>query len=80
MDSGKYGALKAFTKIIKSDNVPGMDLPGIHFPSLATAFGCKSIRVGRAQDVADALAQALGEPGPMLVEIAVDPNAGAVYL
>jgi benzoylformate decarboxylase len=79
LNNGGYGALKAFTKIIHVDNVPGMELPGIDFPSLATAFGCKSIRVERAQDVADALSRALREPGPMLVEIAVDPSTSAVY-
>ena len=64
---------------MQSDNVPGMELPGIDFLALATAFGCKSIRVDRAQELAEVLSAALREGGPMLVEIAVDPETGAVY-
>jgi benzoylformate decarboxylase len=60
-------------------NAPGMELPGIDFPSLAKAFGCKSIRVDRAADVAHALAGALREPRPMVVDIAVDPDTGDLY-
>jgi benzoylformate decarboxylase len=59
--------------------VPGMELPGIDFPSLAAAFGCESIRVERAQDLAESLTRALREPNPTLVEISVDPDTGAVY-
>jgi benzoylformate decarboxylase len=74
-----YGALKAFNTMMGVDNVPGMELPGIDFPSLATAFGCDSIRIERAHDLTESLAQALREPGPVLVEILVDPGTGAVY-
>jgi benzoylformate decarboxylase len=74
-----YGALKTFSAMMGTSNVPGMELPGIDFPSLATAFGCKSVLAGRAQDLADALSRALQERGPMLLEIVVDPDTGAVY-
>jgi benzoylformate decarboxylase len=79
LNNGGYGALKSFGRIMQSDNVPGMELPGIDFLALATAFGCKSIRVDRAQELAEVLSAALREGGPMLVEIAVDPETGAVY-
>ncbi len=78
-NNGGYGALKAFSKLMRVGNAPGMELPGIDLPSLAKAFGCKSIRVDRAADVAHALSGALREPGPMVVDIAVDPDTGDLY-
>ena len=79
LNNAGYGALKSFNKVMQTSNVPGIELPGIDFVSLATAFGCKSIRADRAREVAEVLSQALREPAPVLVEIAVDPDTGALY-
>ena len=79
LNNGGYGALRAFGTLLQSKNLPPMDLPGIDFQALARGFGCKSVRVSKAQDVMEALSRAVREHGPVIVDIAIDPNTGAVY-
>ncbi len=78
--NGDYGAMKSFSKMLGSkEPPPGIELPGIDFQAIAAGLGLKSVRVDRADALPEALSQAFNEEGPMLVEIAVDPNSGSAY-
>ncbi len=56
----EYAILKAFAEFEKTPGVPGLDLPGLDFVSLAQGFGCEAKRVedpnAITQSVKDALA------------------------
>ncbi len=80
MRNGDYGAMKSFSKMLGSEKPPpGIELPGLDFQAIAAGFGLKSVRVDRADALREALSNAFSEAGPMLIEIAVDPNSGSAY-
>ncbi|MEU6265313.1 pyruvate dehydrogenase [Saccharopolyspora shandongensis] len=59
------------------DGLPdfGTDHEHVDFAALAAAAGMHSVRVEKPGEVRDALADALGRPGPALVDVVTDPNA-----
>ncbi|MGP4020091.1 pyruvate dehydrogenase [Saccharopolyspora sp. 5N708] len=59
------------------DGLPdfGTDHESVDFAALAAAAGIYSVRVEKPGAVRDALADALGRPGPALVDVVTDPNA-----
>ncbi|MNE78715.1 Benzoylformate decarboxylase [compost metagenome] len=79
LNNGGYGAMRAFSKIMQSEDPPGIDLPGIDFVSLAAGFGCAGIRVSDPSALSSAMAASLDRDGPYLIEIEIDPDTGAVY-
>lgn len=79
LNNAGYGAMRAFSAILNSTAVPGIDLPGIDFVTLAAGLGCPGVRVQEASALAEALTRSIGGDGPFLVEIAVDPATGTVY-
>ncbi|WP_236020048.1 benzoylformate decarboxylase [Sabulicella rubraurantiaca] len=74
-----YGAMRSFGQVLQVRDVPGIDLPGLDFASLARAMGCPGRRVTRAEELDDALAEALAADGPMLVEVVVDAAVPTLY-
>ena len=79
LNNGEYAAMKSFGMMGKINNPPGVDLPDIDFMSIAQGFGCEAARVERAQDLAEALSQALAADMPTLLDIIVDPSVGYLY-
>ena len=69
MKNGTYGALRWFTEVLKVKNVPGLDIPGIDFVSLARGYGVQGVRPATAGDLKQALAGALGSQAPTLIEV-----------
>jgi benzoylformate decarboxylase len=69
LKNGTYGALRWFEKVLKVDDVPGLDVPGIDFLSLAKGYGVESVRAATADDLKQALAAALGAQSPTLIEV-----------
>ncbi len=70
-----YSILKGVRDAIGiSDTVPGLDVPGIDFASLAGAFGAGGETVEEAEDLPDALGRALSAR-PYLLDVIVDPEA-----
>jgi benzoylformate decarboxylase len=59
----------AFAEVLKVNGVPGLDVPGIDFLSLAKGYGVESLRAARADDLEQALAAALGSQSPTLIEV-----------
>lgn len=74
-----YGAMRAFSKILNSTAIPGIELPGIDFLKIAEGLGCKARRVVAHTDLVSALEEAHHTEGPYLLEVAIDPNTGSVY-
>jgi benzoylformate decarboxylase len=69
LKNGTYGALRWFAKLLKTDNVPGMDVPGIDFCSIAKGYGVDAVAVTSAEAFAAALRQALLNRQPYLIEV-----------
>jgi len=64
-----YGALRWFAEVLKVDAVPGLDVPGIDFLSLAKGYGVDGVRAATADDLKQALTAALGSQAPTLIEV-----------
>ncbi|WP_262880658.1 benzoylformate decarboxylase [Psychrobacter sp. ANT_WB68] len=73
-----YGAMHSFGKIMKSQSVPGLDLPNIDFVQLADSMGCKGARIKEHEKLPEAINKAVNTTGCYLLEIIVDPNTGGV--
>ena len=50
------------------------ELPPIDFAAVAQGFGLTAYRIERPEECAEALAAALAEPGPALIEAVIDPH------
>jgi benzoylformate decarboxylase len=59
--------------------VPGLDLPGIDFVQIAQGLGCDAMRVGKASELASALARGLAYDGVSLIEVMVDSAVPLLY-
>jgi benzoylformate decarboxylase len=70
----KAGMLTFGLPAAKRGVFPGMDLtaPEIDYLALARSMGVLAERVDRPAALRDALARALGHPGPALVDVAID--------
>src|SRR4051812_18750116 len=79
VNNGGYGAMRSFSRVMGTEGVPGIDLPGLDFVALAQGMGCPGLRVDDPKLLADALAAALRQQGPMLVEVAVDAAIPTLY-
>src|SRR5580693_6124065 len=74
LKNGAYGALRWFAEVLKVDAVPGLDVPGIDFLSLAKGYGVESVSAATAEALKQALATALGSQTPTLIEVATRPE------
>ncbi|WP_135467018.1 benzoylformate decarboxylase [Crenalkalicoccus roseus] len=79
VNNGGYGAMRSFSQVLQTRDVPGVDLPGLDFVSLARGMGCPGARVTRAEELDDALAAAMRSTGPALVEAVVDAAVPTLY-
>jgi benzoylformate decarboxylase len=75
INNNGYSILKGARDAIGiSDTVPGLDVSGIDFVSLAGTFGAGGETVEEAEDLPDALERALSAGGPYLLDVIVDPE------
>jgi benzoylformate decarboxylase len=65
--------LKAFAHQLDTPHVPGLDLPGIDFVSLAKGYGVTAERISTPSDLAAALRRGMASERPHLVEVEIDP-------
>jgi benzoylformate decarboxylase len=72
--NGAYNILKAFAHQLDTPNVPGLDLPGLDFVSLAAGYGLTAERVSVAADLPAALRRGISLDAPHLVEVEIDPT------
>lgn len=69
MNNGTYGALRWFAGVLQAENVPGLDVPGIDFCSLAQGYGVKALKAQGSDALRGALAEALASNSPVLIEV-----------
>jgi benzoylformate decarboxylase len=69
LKNGAYGALRWFAEVLKVGDVPGLDVSGIDFVSLAKGYGVEGVRAATADDLKQALTAALGSQAPTLIEV-----------
>lgn len=69
LKNGTYGALRWFAEVLKVGDVPGLDVPGIDFVSLAKGYGVEGVHAATANDLKQALTAALGSKAPILIEV-----------
>jgi len=79
LNNSGYAAVKSLGVRMGIEAMPGSDLPGVDFVSLARSFGCRASRVERAADLAPALREAHAADGPWLVEVRMNPNVEKLY-
>lgn len=80
LDNGGYGILRDLAGHARRTGVPGLDIDGIDFVSLARSLGCAACRVEHAGELRAALAPALtgaADDAPLLVEVDVRPRRDA---
>jgi len=69
MKNGTYGALRWFAQVLKIEGVPGLDVPGIDFISLAKGYGVEGVCAATVDNLKQALTAALGSQAPTLIEV-----------
>src|SRR6195256_5199040 len=79
INNAGYGAMRSFSQVMQVRNVPGLDLPGIDFVKIAQGLGCDAVRVGKASELAPALARGLTHDGVSLIEVVVDSAVPLLY-
>jgi benzoylformate decarboxylase len=72
--NGAYNILKAFAHQLDTPKVPGLDLPGLDFVSLAKGYGLAGSRVSDGAHLAAALRHGMSAGGPYLLEVEIDPT------
>jgi benzoylformate decarboxylase len=73
VNNSGYSILKGFRDSIGiDDTVPGLDVPGIDFVSIAEGFGAGGERIEGAEDLEGALRRALAAGRPYLLDVIVD--------
>lgn len=82
LNNGEYGAMKSFATLFGIPQFPdqiqrSLDLPRIDFPALATGMGVPALTADDPAALPDLLEQAMADPGPVLVDIHVEPLRGA---
>ncbi len=68
-----YNILKSFKGQLGTPGVPGLDIPGLDFVSLAAGYGVAGERVDKPEALADALRRGMAEPAPYLIAVEIDP-------
>ncbi len=70
--NGTYNIPKAFANLLKTPGVPGLDVPGLDFVSLAAGYGCAAEKVTDQAALADVLRRELAVQRPYLVAVDID--------
>lgn len=79
LNNNGYGAIRALGRRIDMDRVPGADITGLDFATIARGLGVPGGTVTSAADLADALTGALAHEGPYLVDVAVADDDSTLY-
>ena len=78
VNNARYAILDSAAQFAGLTDIPGLELPGIDFVSLARSLGCPAERVSSPDDLADGLSRALAEDRPWLLDVAIDPATPAL--
>lgn len=69
LKNGTYGALRWFAGVLEAEDVPGLDVPGLDFCSLAHGYGVSAVRANSSETLETALREALQNKKPVLIEV-----------
>jgi benzoylformate decarboxylase len=73
VNNGRYAILDSVARFSGFENLPGIELGGLDFVSLAKSYGCSAVRVARADDLAGTLSRAITDERPWVVDVLIDP-------
>jgi benzoylformate decarboxylase len=79
LDNRGYSALKAFGLTMGIETLPGVNLPGLDFVSIATGFGLPAERIDLAERLEPALLESFDSPTPTLLDVWVDTTVELLY-
>lgn len=79
LNNNGYEAVKELGRRIGIPSIPGTDIQGIDFVTVAEGLGCPGRRVERAAELADGLSDALGREGPFILEVPVAAGEFSAY-
>jgi len=74
MNNNEWGEEKEHQRTMFPGRIVGSDITNPRFDKLAELFGARGFYVERAEEVGDALKEALASDLPSLIEIPVDPD------
>ena len=74
MNNNEWGSEKAYQKALFGDRLVGADITNPRYDKLAELFGARGFYVERAEEIGDALKEALESDLPSIIEIPVDPE------
>lgn len=69
LKNGTYGALRWFGSVLGADRVPGLNLPGLDFLSIARGYGVQAFPAKTPQQIERAIEQARASGKPALIEV-----------
>jgi benzoylformate decarboxylase len=70
----EYAILKWFADVEGVTGSPGLDLPALETAKIASGYGVESTVARTAEEVGAALAEAIADPKPRLVEVPIEPG------
>src|SRR5579859_1520313 len=79
LNNQEYAALKSFSRMFNTPDFTGVDLPGIDICAIARGYGCATLRVERASELATVLTQSFSSVGPVVIDVIVDRVAIKLY-
>lgn len=75
MNNGKLGMVRQFQRVFMKERYAATDLgKHVDFCAVARGFGVTALRVGRKEELGDALKEAVSLPGPVVIDVATDPD------
>ncbi len=79
INNGGYGAMRSFSQLLQVRNVPGIELSGLDFLSLARGMGCKATKVSNPSELEASLGALFASRGPHLLEVEIDRDVQTLY-
>lgn len=83
INNGGYGILKAFAAFQRTPGVPGLELPNLDIGAIARGMGAEARRIEAAADLPaacrEAFETAMARRGPVLLDVVVDGEVGALF-
>ena len=69
LKNGTYGALRWFAGVLKAEDSPGLDVPGLDFCAIAKGYGVKAVHTDTRDSFKAALRTALDANEPTVIEV-----------
>jgi benzoylformate decarboxylase len=79
VNNSEYAAVKSIGAAMGVSNVPGVDLPGLNFVSIAKGMGCEGTKVEKHEDLGEAIKTALASATPVVVDVCVSNELTMLY-